>query len=101
VEKDRVAGQQSGRNWGFVRTQYRDPAELPLAVEALSIWPGLAAELEQDIGWRRTGCIFLAGDEAERARFHAWQQANRQAARDARMLSPAEVADLLPTLAGR
>ena len=101
LERDRLAAQQSGRNWGFVRTQYRDPAELPLAVEALAIWPSLPAELGQDIGWRANGCVFLAEDEAERSRFQAWRDGNRETARDARMLSAAEVATLLPALRGR
>jgi glycine/D-amino acid oxidase-like deaminating enzyme len=31
-EKGRIAGEQSGRNWGWVRQQGRDPAELPIMV---------------------------------------------------------------------
>jgi glycine/D-amino acid oxidase-like deaminating enzyme len=30
VERNEIAGEQSGRNWGFVRQQGRDPAEVPL-----------------------------------------------------------------------
>ena len=29
VEKGIIAGEQSSRNWGFVRQQGRDPAEIP------------------------------------------------------------------------
>jgi NADPH-dependent 2,4-dienoyl-CoA reductase/sulfur reductase-like enzyme len=29
-EKGRIAGEQSGRNWGWVRQQGRSPVELPL-----------------------------------------------------------------------
>ncbi len=65
LERDVVSSQQSGRNWGFVRTQYRDPLELPLAVEALSIWPGLEAELGEPVGWARSGCVFVADTDAE------------------------------------
>ena len=36
-EKGRIAGEQSGRNWGWVRQQGRDPGELPIMVESLSI----------------------------------------------------------------
>ena len=97
VEKDRIAAQQSGRNWGFVRTQYRDPAELPLAVEALGLWSDLALELGPEaVGWRRTGCIFLAEDEAELARFRHWQEECRDVAPDARVLSPNAVRQLVP-----
>ena len=31
-DKGRVAGEQSSRNWGWIRQQSRDPAELPIAV---------------------------------------------------------------------
>ncbi len=43
-EKGRVAGEQSSRNWGWVRQQGRDPAELPIMIEASRMWDGLAAE---------------------------------------------------------
>ncbi|SFI83581.1 Glycine/D-amino acid oxidase [Bosea sp. OK403] len=99
IERDKIASQQSGRNWGFVRTQYRDPAELPLAVEALSIWPTLERELGREIGWRRSGCVFVAENEAEYETFAQWQAATREIARDARMLNRDEARDLLPALA--
>lgn len=98
VEKDKVAAQQSGRNWGFVRTQYRDPAELPIAVEALSLWPTLEQELSSQLAWRRTGCIFIAQTEAELAQFEQWVSQVRDIATDARMLSGREVAALMPAL---
>ncbi|MBN8942251.1 MAG: FAD-binding oxidoreductase [Rhizobiales bacterium] len=99
VERDKVASQQSGRNWGFVRTQYRDPAELPLAVEALSIWPELEAELGREIGWRRNGCMFVAESDAEYETFARWQAAARDVSPQARMLSRGEVGTILPALA--
>lgn len=101
VEKDKIGGQQSGRNWGFVRTQYRDPAELPLAVEALSIWPLLERTLGRGIGWRQSGCLFVAENEAEYATFARWQANTRDIAKDARMLSGREVSGLVPALAAK
>jgi len=101
VEKDRVAAQQSGRNWGFVRTQYRDPAELPLAVEALAIWPALEAELGFPVGWRRNGCAFVAKDDAEFAAFEAWLGEVGAIVPASRLLSGREVQNLMPALAAR
>ena len=98
AEKDKVAAAQSGRNWGFVRTQYRDPAELPIAVEALSLWPTLEQELSSQLAWRRTGCIFLAETDAELAQFEQWVGQVRDVATDARMLSAREVAAFMPAL---
>ncbi|KRE09725.1 hypothetical protein ASE63_04140 [Bosea sp. Root381] len=98
VERDTVSSQQSGRNWGFVRTQYRDPLELPLAVEALSIWPELERELGEAVGWRRTGCVFVAETEAEHAAFARWRDTTREISSEARMLSRQETEELLPPL---
>lgn len=98
VERDRVSSQQSGRNWGFVRTQYRDPLELPLAVEALAIWPGLEQELGETTGWRRNGCVFVAETDAEQSAFASWQERTRDAGTDVRLLSGREVATLIPAL---
>ena len=42
-EKGHIAGEQSGRNWGWVRQQCRSPVELPLMIESLEIWKGLSA----------------------------------------------------------
>ena len=40
-EKGRIAGEQSGRNWGWVRQQGRSPVELPLMMRSLAIWKDL------------------------------------------------------------
>lgn len=101
LEADKVSSQQSGRNWGFVRTQYRDPLELPLAIEALALWPGLEAELDAAVGWRQTGCVFVAATQKEMAAFVGWHDKTCATARDARLLSAREAADLLPSLRGR
>jgi glycine/D-amino acid oxidase-like deaminating enzyme len=39
-EKGVVAGEQSGRNWGWVRVQGRDRREMPMAMHAMRIWRG-------------------------------------------------------------
>ena len=33
VEKGRIAGEQSSRNWGSIRVQGRDRAEIPLMLD--------------------------------------------------------------------
>ena len=38
LEKGRVAGEQSSRNWGWIRSQGRDPAELPIMADAAAMW---------------------------------------------------------------
>ena len=59
-EKGRVAGEQSSRNWGWVRQQGRDEAELPIVTKSINIWEGLGKETGEDLGFTRQGLIFLA-----------------------------------------
>ena len=35
-EKGRVAGEQSSRNWGWIRQQGRDAAEVPIAMDSVN-----------------------------------------------------------------
>ena len=71
-EKGRIAGEQSSRNWGWVRQQGRDPAELPIMIEAMRIWKSLSQEMGEGLGFRQEGALYLAKTEAEMAGFAAW-----------------------------
>ena len=95
-EKGRIAGEQSSRNWGWVRQQGRDPAELPIMVEAQRIWASLAQEFGDAIGYRRTGVLYLANGEADLAGFEAWLPHAQVHGVDSRMLSRAELARMIP-----
>lgn len=94
-EKGRIAGEQSGRNWGWVRQQGRDPAELPIMVESLSIWKRLAAELGDGLGFRQTGVVYLAKTEREIAGFEAWTEHSRAHQLDTRLLTAVETMAML------
>ncbi len=63
-EKGRVAGEQSSRNWGWIRQQGRDEAELPIMMESMSIWRGLT---EQGIntGFHQGGSLYLCENQAQ------------------------------------
>ena len=43
LEKGRVAGEQSSRNWGWIRAQGRDAAELPIMAEAAATFLDVVA----------------------------------------------------------
>ncbi len=96
LEKGRIAGEQSSRNWGWIRQQGRDPAELPIMVESLSIWQRLAAELGEGVGFRQTGVLYLARTPREMAGFEAWMEHARAHQLDTRLLTGAEALALLP-----
>ena len=68
-EKGRVAGEQSSRNWGWVRQQGRDEAELPIMMESIRIWENLAADIGRDVGFRREGSLYLFESESESERY--------------------------------
>ena len=54
-EKGRVAAEQSSRNWGWIRRQGRDPAEMPLMIEASRLWEEHDRALGGPLGRSRTG----------------------------------------------
>jgi len=97
-EKGRIAGEQSSRNWGWIRKQGRDPAELPLIIESLRLWAEIARELPEDIGWTVGGVTYLVESDADAARYTAWLDQARAYRLDSRMLSVAETHTLLPNV---
>lgn len=106
-EKGRIAAEQSSRNWGWVRQQGRDPSELSIMVESLSIWKSLAAQfgkgpfdggasgdrpLANGLGFQQTGVMYLAKTDKEMAKFEAWLEHARAHQLDSHMMTRAEVA---------
>ena len=49
LDKGRVGGEQTSRNWGWCRAQHRDLRELPLAMRSVDIWAELGNELGVDL----------------------------------------------------
>src|SRR5262249_6630460 len=91
VERARVHGEQSRKNWGFVRQQGRDPSEVPLMMEANRIWRTLEHELGADIEWVQGGNLALAADEARMSLFEQWLHVARQFDLDTRLVRPREL----------
>jgi glycine/D-amino acid oxidase-like deaminating enzyme len=94
-EKGRIAGEQSGRNWGWVRQQGRSPIELPLMIESLRLWQGLSVELGEDTGFRQGGSLYLAENLTQLAELGAWLPIARAHELDTRLLSGRELAAIL------
>ncbi len=100
-EKGRIAGEQSGRNWGWVRQQGRDPAEMPMILDSMQIWRGLEAETGEDLGFHQGGCIYLARDLAELEEDARWLETAEQFQLDTRVVEGRELGDLIDGAAGR
>ncbi len=96
LEKGRIAGEQSSRNWGWIRQQGRDPDELPLMKEANGLWRALAADTNVDIGLTQGGVTYLAEDEAALERYAAWAPFAQDMEIDTRLLSAPETDALIP-----
>lgn len=97
-EKGRIAGEQSSRNWGWIRKTGRDPDELPIMVEADRAWRALARETNVDVGLRKVGVTYLARTEAHMAGYRDWLDSAAGVEIDSRLLSRREVAALSPGL---
>ena len=71
-EKGRVAGEQSSRNWGWVRSTGRDADEVPIAMDATNAWVDFQEQLGDGVGFKRTGVSAFASSEKEMAEFEWW-----------------------------
>jgi len=100
LERAEHPGEQSRKNWGFVRQQGRDPHEVPLMMEANRIWRGLEAELGADVEWVQGGNLALAADQKRMALFEEWLPTARQFGLDTRLLGPRDLPAVVPGLGG-
>ncbi len=75
VEKGHIAGEQSSRNWGWVRQADRDPREFELIRESLRLWRELGSHGVGDTGFKETGIFFAARKAKEVDTYRAWVKA--------------------------
>ena len=99
-DKGIVAGEQSSRNWGWVRKMHRDPRELPLMMESMRIWQGLDEALGAETGFRRSGIAYLCKTRDEVARYEGWLAETRSFDLDSRLLSHQEIETVVPGCRG-
>jgi glycine/D-amino acid oxidase-like deaminating enzyme len=100
-EKGEIAGEQSSRNWGWCRKMGRDPLEVPLAMEALRLWPEMNTLVGAETGFRRSGIVYLCRTQKELAKREAWlEQVGKPFQLDSRLLTRDQMNRVLPGLAG-
>ncbi|ARP89414.1 D-amino-acid oxidase [Bordetella genomosp. 9] len=93
-EKGTLACEQSSRNWGWVRTLTRDLPEVPLAIRANQLWGEI--QTETDVGFRRTGILYLQENDADAAAHEAWVGKARVYGVDAQLLGRQAALPYLP-----
>ncbi len=65
LEARELASAASGASAGGVRQQGRDPRELPIAMRAIAMWPGLSEELGADVDYHQHGHLTLVEFESD------------------------------------
>ena len=99
LEKGLVAAEQSSRNWGWIRQQGRDPAEMPIMDEAQRLWQELSRETNEDIGLVQAGVTYLAYTESRQDSFEKWLPHGKAQGLNSKLLGKAELAAMYPDLA--
>jgi glycine/D-amino acid oxidase-like deaminating enzyme len=100
-EKGRVAGEQSSRNWGWVRQQGRDWAELPIMMESNQIWRSLADETgDADLTFTQSGCLYLIATEAQETKYQDWYELALRHQLGTKLLTKTELEASYPGIAG-
>ena len=94
-EKGHIAGEQSGRNWGWVRQQGRDPRELPMMIESMRIFRELEDEIGESVGFSQGGCLFTASNERQLSDYHEWLKTAREFELDTRVIDANELGHLV------
>ncbi len=94
-EKGALACEQSSRNWGWVRTLGRDLPEVPLAQRANRLWGEIQGMV--DVGFRRSGMLYLQENDADAAGHQAWIDGARAHGVDAHLLDSRLVRKMLPS----
>ena len=90
-EKGRIAGEQSSRNWGWIRQQGRDAAELPIMMHALGLWKDVDKELRGQCGVTTIGTYYLETTQKGLAKHESFLQIAREHGVDTRPLSRKEI----------
>ncbi|MCY4218279.1 MAG: FAD-binding oxidoreductase [Gammaproteobacteria bacterium] len=95
-EKGSLAGEQSSRNWGSIRSQRRSAAEFPIMLEGIRIWETLENDLKADLDWRQEGHIRLCYSQKMLEWAEEWVPIGRENGLDTSVLTPRECQKLLP-----
>lgn len=100
IDKGRPGGEQSSRNWGWIRLNGRNLRELDAALAGRALWDELVVELGADVDFHAHGNLQLAYDDAELERFARWQRAASERGLRTELLDRAQVRKLFPELGG-
>lgn len=98
-EKGHIAGEQSSRNWGWVRVTHRDMREFQLSIESLKLWRKMDTALGIDTGFNQCGILYMTAEDSMMDNHRVWLDKARNLAGEAfdtREIDGRSVAELLP-----
>jgi len=98
LERGQCGSQASGVNYGGVRQQGRDLAELPLARRSRRIWADLETLVGTDCEFEATGHLKLARSDAEMAELEDYAERARDFNLKLERIGPAQIRARFPWL---
>ena len=96
LEARELASAASGASAGGVRQQGRDPRELPIAMRAIAMWPGLSEELGADLDYHQNGHLTLVEFETDLPDLERRVRDQQESGLGIEMLYGDEVRDVAP-----
>lgn len=101
LEKGRIAAEQSSRNLGWVRKMSRSAPDVPLALATDQLWAQMPERVGADVGYRQAGIMYVARNPAEMHQHEQWLSSVRDLPLDSRLLSTAQINEMVPGGQGR
>jgi len=96
IEKGHIAGEQSSRNLGWIRKTSRHAEDVPLAMAADKIWSEMAQRIGKDVGYKKSGIMFLAKTDEQLAMHESWIKSVDSLQLDSKMMSAKEIDQSIP-----
>jgi glycine/D-amino acid oxidase-like deaminating enzyme len=96
LEKGHIAGEQSSRNLGWIRKTSRHFEDVPLAMAADKIWEEMPERIGREVGYKKSGIMFLAKTEEQVAMHEAWLKSVDSLSLDSKMMSSKEINQAVP-----
>ena len=98
VEKGWLGGGNTGRNTTIIRSNYLQDASIAIYELARSLYEGLSTELNYNVMFSPRGVLMLCQTQHELRAFQRTAHANRLAGLDCRMITAAEVKEIVPII---
>jgi len=98
LEKGYIGGGGSGRNTAILRSNYLTPEGVRFYDRSLTLYRGLAAELNFNVMFSRRGHLTLAHNDASLRTMRWRAEVNKLSGVDSEVVGPAQVKELVPFL---